>query len=557
MNDRLESLISELDDSQANKLHSQIKDLTSRKDLVIGVVGEFKRGKSSLINSIIQRDLLPSDILPATAAICIIKSSLEEEIILRYTDGRLEHLQCEKSVLERISRGGDINSEEIRQATIKIKNSTLKDLIFIDTPGVNDLSEFRIQLTYEILPNCDVLLFLLDPAAPLKKTEAKFLEEKILSFGINEILFILSKIDQLSSEELVESVEGARERILQITQREPIILLHSSVIDSLMYCTKMFEKLEDIRQKAISSRKQRIEVLESRIIAILSDKLKDRIKDLEQKLDEDSQKVRETSYETGKINLNITSWLNSVRSQFELIVDRLGTDFKNQTEIMISDYTNELKVYENNPEKFIKMVLPGRLERDLIRFTKSIEGKLSREFELMSDAVGKSAEKQFGLSVDLKLEDISGKITKYKASVDTFEDHSIIQRGASAVSGLIIGSMIFPGIGSIIGSMVGVLGSELMTRKLNTEMKDKILHSLPIQIEATVSDFQSLTLESIRRCYSEYENELKLIIESKQSERKNLNEKNLSLSLADLQNRVDYFKNLLNELMSFPKYLTR
>lgn len=33
---------------------------------------------------------------------------------------------------------------------------------------------------------------------------------------------------------------------------------------------------------------------------------------------------------------------------------------------MVSDYLNELKVYESSPEKYIKTILPGRLERDLI-----------------------------------------------------------------------------------------------------------------------------------------------------------------------------------------------
>jgi GTPase Era involved in 16S rRNA processing len=557
MSERLGKIIEELKSSQANYLHGQIKELLTRNEYVIGVVGEFKRGKSSLINSIIDRDLLPSDVLPATAAICVIKNSSREEIVVRYLDGTKENLPCSKLALERVSRGGDIPPEKIKQVTVKLLNSPIKDLIFIDTPGVNDISEFRIQLTYDILPNCDSLLFLLDPAAPLKKTEAKFLEDKIMILGIQAIVFILSKSDLLEDEELEQSIQGATLRITKIIPTEPIILTHSSFSNPVAHSNKVLEVLEELRQSALNSRKLRIEVLESRIVSILIDTINERILEIENKIQAGDHIIREKKNETGRSNLSTTNWLSSVRQKFESILEKLILDFRGQTEIMVSDYLNELKVYESSPEKYIKTILPGRLERDLIRFTKAIESKLDREFDLLSEFVKQAAKKQFGFQIDIQIEDIGGRLTKYRASAENFEDHSMIQRGASAMSGLLIGSLLLPGIGSIIGSMVGVLGSEFVSRKMNNEIKTQMLTALPAQIDTTVSEFQSLTLNSIRQLFDAFESELKNIISEKELEKRNFDENNLELSMVELNNKITHYMNLCDELKSIPKYLMR
>ncbi len=557
MDDKLLKIIQDFGNPQTRQLMGQIKELLTRQDFVVGVVGEFKRGKSSLLNSIISRDLLPSDVLPATAAICVIKSAEKEEIVLRYVDGGREIFPCNKGVLERISKGGDIQPERIKQATVKLVDSPIKDIIFIDTPGVNDLSEFRIQLTYEILPNCDAIVFLLDHAAPMKKTEAKFLEDKIVSLGISELIFVLSKVDLLSEQEMDQSLEGARERIRKVLSKEPRILAYSSVDNPGLYSKKLLASLEELRENALASRQFRVQILEKRIVAILCKELEQRIETIDSQIQSGTQQKREGQYNLSEQNLNLKNWLITIGQRFESVLEKLNAEFASQSELMSSDYTNELKSFDGNPEKYIKAILPGRMERDLIRFTKSIESRLTKEFELLCEFADQSCLKQFGCQIDLRIEDLSGKLIKYRANSESFEDHTMVKRSASAMGGMIIGSLILPGVGSVIGSMVGVLGTELFSKKVNKEMKEDILRSLPFQIEATVLKFKNLTFETLNQIFDSYKSELEILLLDKVYEKQEFAQKNLTLSIEQLVIEKDHYKEILNMLTAIPKYLPR
>src|ERR671931_2633899 len=58
-------------------------------DLEVAVVGEFKRGKSSLINALLGREVLPVGVLPLTAVPTVLERG-EEALLVEYADGRRE-----------------------------------------------------------------------------------------------------------------------------------------------------------------------------------------------------------------------------------------------------------------------------------------------------------------------------------------------------------------------------------------------------------------------------------------------------------------------------------
>ena len=64
----------------------------------VAVIGEFKRGKSSLINAIIGADVLPTDILPMTAAITRVTYGEKRQILIRYKNGQMEERTVEELI---------------------------------------------------------------------------------------------------------------------------------------------------------------------------------------------------------------------------------------------------------------------------------------------------------------------------------------------------------------------------------------------------------------------------------------------------------------------------
>ena len=57
----------------------------------LAVVGQFKRGKSSLMNAIIGRDILPTGVLPLTSAITVLKYGPREKLTIFSRWGFLLH----------------------------------------------------------------------------------------------------------------------------------------------------------------------------------------------------------------------------------------------------------------------------------------------------------------------------------------------------------------------------------------------------------------------------------------------------------------------------------
>jgi predicted GTPase len=59
-------------------------------NLRIVIFGEFSRGKSTLINALLGRAVLPAKLIPTTGHITRIVFGTPEEIRVRYVDGRME-----------------------------------------------------------------------------------------------------------------------------------------------------------------------------------------------------------------------------------------------------------------------------------------------------------------------------------------------------------------------------------------------------------------------------------------------------------------------------------
>ena len=170
---------------------------------VVVVLGEFKRGKSTFINALIGNDLLPTDVLPETATINALIYNEKPELEIIMQDGSVEQGQVERSFLERFSAKNQTEEcSKIKYLKIGYPFKLLNNnVVIVDTPGVSDLNEQRCDVTYNFIPKANAVLFLLDANSPLKKSEIDFIEEKLLAQGIDNIIFLVNKYDNVDEEE--------------------------------------------------------------------------------------------------------------------------------------------------------------------------------------------------------------------------------------------------------------------------------------------------------------------------------------------------------------------
>lgn len=174
------------------------------------VLGEFKRGKSTFINALLGEDLLPTDVLPETATINAIMYNEKPELQIVMQDGTVQQGTAERSFLERYSaRNQDEEVNQIKYIKIGYPFKLLENrTVIVDTPGVSDLNEQRCEVTYRFIPKANTVLFLLDANSPLKKTEKDFIDTKLLSQGIDNIIFVVNKYDSVDEEEDADFLEN-------------------------------------------------------------------------------------------------------------------------------------------------------------------------------------------------------------------------------------------------------------------------------------------------------------------------------------------------------------
>jgi GTPase SAR1 family protein len=173
------------------------------------VVGQFKRGKTSLINALLGADILPVAVVPLTSIVTIITWGEALRITVYFNDSRTAEIEPERLVEYVTEKGNPRNIKDVREVVLTYPSPYLKDGVrLIDTPGVGSIYQHNTDVAYQYLPKSDAALFLLSVDQPMSKAELDFLHD-VKEYS-NKIFFILNKADYLRETDLKESIDFSR-----------------------------------------------------------------------------------------------------------------------------------------------------------------------------------------------------------------------------------------------------------------------------------------------------------------------------------------------------------
>jgi GTPase Era involved in 16S rRNA processing len=241
--------------TQLKAIEYLIQDLQDDQQ-VITVLGEFKRGKSTLLNALIGEQLLTSDITPTTATVNVIQPGPTRSLTIEYVDGTADEKELNPLQLQELTYEGEIDHERVQRVNITLPMENLDEkILLIDTPGVGDLNDHQADVTYSYIPRSDLILFVIDATAPLRKTEIQYLQNTVLSLRKGEIVFVLNFIDRIDEDEIDEVLEFVTKRLKKILPNEPIELYPLSAIEALAGESQEFPAfLDGLHQKIENGR---------------------------------------------------------------------------------------------------------------------------------------------------------------------------------------------------------------------------------------------------------------------------------------------------------------
>jgi ribosome biogenesis GTPase A len=185
------------------------------------VLGEFNHGKSTFVNALLGRDVLPTGITPTTAAINHVVFGANPTARVVLTSGESKYLDPSQ-LKEWVTVAGG-HAAEVAYVELGFPSDLLQNnVVLVDTPGVNDLNEQRAEVTYGYVPRADAVVFLLDAGQALKDSEREFLRSRVLENARDRLIFVLGKMDMLSADERTAVVDYVKSGLAQITL-EPVV----------------------------------------------------------------------------------------------------------------------------------------------------------------------------------------------------------------------------------------------------------------------------------------------------------------------------------------------
>ena len=168
-----------------------------RSSTIVCVVGEFKQGKSSLINGLLGRPILPVDDDLATSVITLLKYGEEPGAVVRRREGG--ELKQESITLEALSdwaseMGNPRNQLSVERVEVAVPAKVLQQgLVLVDTPGMGGLGAGHAAATQAFLPFADGLILVSDASAELTAPEIEFM--RTAADLCPTVMFVQTKTD--------------------------------------------------------------------------------------------------------------------------------------------------------------------------------------------------------------------------------------------------------------------------------------------------------------------------------------------------------------------------
>ncbi|WP_024955290.1 dynamin family protein [Sulfurospirillum arcachonense] len=175
----------------------------AKEPMKVAITGQFSSGKSTFLNALLSKNILPTGITPVTSKVNYIKYGDELKIKIRYVDGREEY-QSVEHIAKFTDQRGEV--EEIEYLTLYVPLELLKTIEFVDTPGLNSQAITDTTTTQKVLKEVDgiIWLSLIDNAGKL--SEAKVLEEYLNEYQ-NKSLCVLNQKDKFSPEQVEQTTQ--------------------------------------------------------------------------------------------------------------------------------------------------------------------------------------------------------------------------------------------------------------------------------------------------------------------------------------------------------------
>jgi GTPase SAR1 family protein len=453
------------------------------------VLGDMKRGKSTLLNAIIGEKILPTGVNPCTAVLTIVRYGDAKQVTIHFNDGKLPESMDFDAFKERYTIPPDEAKEleeqgvaafpDVEYAIVEHPLDLLeKGVELIDSPGLND-TEARNNLTLGYLNNCQAILFVLSATQPFTQGERRYLENYIKDKGL-ATFFLINNWDviahKVEDEAELPAAENAIRQVFQSNLGSFCQVNGKNLYDRRVFelnslaafkartmtpagslegtgFNKFFNILRPfLTQDRIIAELLSVKGLVRQVYQRVNEAVGVRINLLDIGVEELKQKILEISPEFNQLIEIRDGFKNQIRTNSEQYANELANDFCNYLSNLDSTFETDFAPYQPDLKVFdlLKSGKKKEFEQNLeqafnqysndkmAEWVKKAEQKLKEAFTL----IAQSAE-SYGDAYSQVTDKIAAKLSEQKIQAGTVsaEDKSPgWTRWAGAAAGILIGN---------------------------------------------------------------------------------------------------------------------
>jgi GTPase SAR1 family protein len=494
----------------------------------IVVIGDFKRGKSTLVNALIGEDVLPSAVTPETVTINKVSFSdtpQVEAVLKNGTRAMLAYKELRRKSIEKIAEKlpADIDFIDVRSNA-----EILKEITIVDTPGVGDLLNAFDKKVTDYLVNADALIYMVNAKIPLSMTERAFLSTTVMPQNFARIFTVVNMADTLeTAENISEMEEFTKERISAVSPSIQMYML--SALDEL--CRKKelkrpmpelssllevnFLEFETALHNDIILQKNVIKSTRAVMLArLLIDDVANRINLLKNSLQSNIEKLISDENELKNENSTLMKSIESEKIALANGIDEMKDEAKNwMTEFLtrLESNINSIKEQANvsDLERHFQFFMSDSIKNALTacveRHQTDISDKISDITKTMANEITQNAFGNINTQIAANITDISWT----KADTAMFFGTAVMMIGD-------VGKMLGPiqlAIQAIGGFIRQGMVSEKQTDFLGPILKE--FNSIKNNVLAnTDTVYENLKLSAIDKLQETFQNQIEASLET-------------------------------------------
>ena len=208
----------------------------------VAVLGQFKAGKSSFLNSFIGCDLLPIGVIPVTTAITRLQYGPRAKALVTFLDGTNSEVPLDAIADYTSEARNPGNERSVELVDLEMPAlEPYRGLRFVDTPGLGSVFKYHMETSEHWLPEVGAAILAVSSDRPLSEHDLSLIRE--LMNHTPRIVLLLTKADLLSAEQQEEVIRFFKGTLARETDRDFPIYLYSQRIDTDRYRKILDEEL--------------------------------------------------------------------------------------------------------------------------------------------------------------------------------------------------------------------------------------------------------------------------------------------------------------------------